>query len=114
MIVRLRSRRGKLDRGYVDHGSSSNTLDRHCDALSHSDAHGGKGQASTEFFQLMRGRHHQTSATHAKRMPQRDGSAGRIHMVGVIGQTELTQARKRLTGKCLVELNPVEGCDSLV
>ena len=44
-------------------------------------------------------------------MPQRDGAAVRVHMVGCLGQTELTEDGNALAGEGLVEFDDVDVAD---
>ena len=91
---------------------SLNALHGQRDALPHADAHGRQRELSAELLQLMRRRHHQPRAAHAQGMAEGDRSAGRIHVLGIVGQTELAKAGERLAGESLVELDPIEVADA--
>src|SRR5215469_15848480 len=92
---------------------SLDPFDGEGDALPHADAHGCKREPAAEFLELVRGRHHQPCAAHAKGMAERNGPAGCIHLLGIFRQAELPKACDRLAGKGLVELNPIEDGDVL-
>jgi hypothetical protein len=50
----------------------------------------------------------QAGAAHAQRVPQGDRAAVGVHVVGVVGQAEVTQEGQGLRGEGLVQLDHVD------
>src|SRR5712672_2378370 len=86
-------------------------LQRQRNPLPHPDTHGGERTLATALLERMLRRQGVARARHAERMAERDRAAVRIDVLGIVGEAELAQARERLRGKCLVELDPVEIAD---
>src|SRR5262249_35770531 len=63
----------------------------HRRALPDADAHGGQGKFAGMFFEAMHGGEHKARPRHAEGMPQRDGAAVGVHVLGIIGKAKLAQ-----------------------
>ena len=84
------------DRGF------SRPLDDCGDALAYADAHGAKSIALFGFAQLVGCGGYQASAAGTQRMADGDGSAVRIDVLRVVGDSEIACDGKRLRGEGLV------------
>src|SRR2546423_10686649 len=89
-------------------GYALHPLDRERHALAYADAHGGERALGAGRAYLMRRRDAKPRARHAERMAERDGATVRVDVLGIVGEPELAQARERLRGERLVQLDPVE------
>jgi len=62
--------------------------------LAHTYTHGSEGAAATGLLQLVNGGEDETSAAHAQRMTEGNGSAIGIDVGRIISDGELSQARQ--------------------
>src|SRR5664280_582244 len=69
----------------------SGSFQEQCNALTDPDAHSAQGTASPAGLQLNCRGQGESGAAHAERVPERDGAAVGVDMLGVIGQPELPQ-----------------------
>ena len=67
----------------------SDTLDHHGDPLPDTDTHGAQGIATATAFEFIGCGGDQAGTAHAERVAHGDGTAVRVHMRPVIGQTEV-------------------------
>src|SRR5580692_1220065 len=85
----------------------ADAFDDHCDALTHSDAHGAEGVTAAAALELIDRGGCEARAAGAERMAERDRAALGIHMGGIVRDLELAQHGERLGRECLVELDQV-------
>src|SRR5437867_946305 len=76
--------------------------------LPHSDTEGAERVAALAALQLVHRRQRQPRAAHAERVTQRNRAAVRVHLLGVVRQSELTQAGQHLRGEGFVDLDYVQ------
>src|ERR1051325_2794620 len=67
-------------------------LDAQRHALSDTDAHGGERALAADLAEWMRGGHREARTGHAERMAERDRTAVRIDVLGIVGKSELAHA----------------------
>src|SRR5690606_21612275 len=91
---------------------ASHTLEQDRDALADADAHRAQGTTRAAATEFVHGGCHQARATRAERMPQRDGSAIRIDVLRIVGQSEGAGDGERLRGKGLVQFDDVDIADA--
>src|SRR5689334_7425750 len=89
----------------------SNLLHRKRHALTDADAHRGERTLAAAFLQTVHGRERQPRPRHAEWMPERDGAAVRIDVLGVFWNAELTQTGDALRGEGFVDLDHIEILD---
>ena len=71
--------------------TGSHPLDRQRNALPDADAHGGERALAAALFQAVHHSEREPRARHAERMAERDGTAVRIDVLGVLGNAKLAQ-----------------------
>lgn len=88
-----------------------NPFDSERNPLSDTYTHCCQSALGLSFLQLMNSRQNQASATHAQRMAKGNRSTVWIYVRCIVGETELSQAGKRLAGEGFIQLDEIKVCD---
>ena len=79
----------------------SRPLEGERNALADADAHGSKRELALVLFKAVDRGERESCSRHSQGMAERDGAAMGIHLLGIVGKSELAQTGKRLRSEGL-------------